>query len=133
MSTEAFAKIMAEGVEPVVPEPAREQAQESPEQSGAKIGEGHAMAMIRLGGHEITQALQAFPDSNIQPMEEPGVFGNPTPQIVTQEMGGLKEATQDMAGVRESAHDFSLQDILETPPQMTPPAQEQDREMGREM
>ncbi len=54
---------------------------------GRKIGEGHFMAMLRLGGHEITQALAAFPDSNIRPMEEPGAFGNATPQIVTQEMG----------------------------------------------
>lgn len=50
------------------------------------IGQGHATGMLRLGGHELTQALAAFPDSNIRPVEEPGVFGNPTPQIVTQEM-----------------------------------------------
>lgn len=133
MSMEVFAQIMAQDVEPVAPDPSRGQEQESPEQAGAKIGEGHAMAMLRLGGHEITQALQAFPDSNIQPMEEPGVFGNPTPQIVTQEMGGLKEATQDMAGARETAQDFSLQDILDSAPLPTPPAQEQERAMGREM
>jgi len=54
---------------------------------GRKIGEGHFMAMLRLGGHEITQALAAFPDSNIRPMDEAGTFGNATPQIVTQEMG----------------------------------------------
>jgi hypothetical protein len=66
-----------------------------------KIGEGHAMAMLRLGGHELTQALAAFPDSNIRPMEEQGTIGNPTPQIVTQEMVGLKQ-------------------ILDAPPQNTP-------------
>jgi hypothetical protein len=52
-----------------------------------RIGDGHAAGMARLGGHEITQALVALPDSNVRPMDEPGVFGNPTPQIVTSEMG----------------------------------------------
>ena len=56
--------------------------------AGHKIGEGHAMAMLRLGAHELTNALAAFPDSNIRPMEEPGVFGNPTQQIVTEEITG---------------------------------------------
>ncbi len=60
---------------------------DAPKPEAHKIGEGHAMAMLRLGGHELTQALAAFPDSNIRPMEEMGAFGNATPQIVTQEMG----------------------------------------------
>jgi hypothetical protein len=41
-----------------------------------RIGDGHASGMLRLGAHEATQALVALPDSNIRPMEEPGVFGN---------------------------------------------------------
>lgn len=53
----------------------------------AKIGEGHASAMIRSGFKELGQALVAFPDSTIRPVEEPGLVGNPTPQIVTEEMG----------------------------------------------
>lgn len=69
---------------------AEELEQGAPERGGRKIGEGHVTAMLRLGGHELTQALQAFPDSNIRPMEEPGVFGNPTPQVVTQDMGYQK-------------------------------------------
>ena len=52
-----------------------------------KIGEGHAEAMLRLGAKELAQALQAFPDSNIRPIEEPGAFGNTTPQVVTKQMG----------------------------------------------
>jgi hypothetical protein len=52
-----------------------------------RIGDGHATGMARLGGHEVTQALAAFPDSTIRPMDEPGVFGNATAQIVTEEMG----------------------------------------------
>lgn len=55
-------------VEPAMPEAAKTAAR--------KIGEGHAMAMLRLGGHELTNALAAFPDSNIRPMEEPNTFGN---------------------------------------------------------
>lgn len=60
---------------------------DAPEPAGRKFGEGHLMGMVRLGGHELTQALQAFPDSNIRPMEEPGTVGNPTPQVVTNDMG----------------------------------------------
>lgn len=98
--------------------------QEEPE--GKKFGEGHLAAMGRLGAHELTQALAAFPDSNIKPLEEPGVVGNPTPQIVTQEMGGLK-------GFGSAAQEFSLQDILDAPSPQTPPVQQQERDMGREM
>ena len=50
-----------------------------------KIGAEHGMGMLRLGAHELTGALQAFPDSNIRPMEEPGVFGNENaPHIVNE-------------------------------------------------
>jgi hypothetical protein len=65
-----------------------------PQEAGRKWGEGHAMAMLRLGAHELTQALAAFPDSNMRPIEEPGIFGNPTQQIVTKEMG-LGEALKN--------------------------------------
>lgn len=58
----------------------------SEEVNGPKIGEGHAAGMFRQGLKELAQALPAFPDS-VRPVEEAGVFGNPTPQIVTQEMG----------------------------------------------
>jgi len=57
----------------------------------AKIGEGHAAAMVRSGFKELGQALVAFPDSTIRPVEENGLFGNPTPQIVTEEMGAGRE------------------------------------------
>ena len=52
-----------------------------------RIGDGHAAAMGRLGFKELAQALPAFPESTIRPVEEPGVAGNPTPAIVTKEMG----------------------------------------------
>lgn len=41
-----------------------------------RIGDEHLKSMVKLGFHEITQALQPLPDSNIRPLEEPGVFGN---------------------------------------------------------
>jgi hypothetical protein len=65
-----------------------------------KIGEGHFAAWIRQGFKEIAQVLQAFPGQGIHQVEEPGLFGNPTPQIVTNEMGAgsyqqqLQEASQ---------------------------------------
>ncbi len=53
-----------------------------------KIGMGHVSGMARLGLKELTQALPAFPDATVRPVEEPGVFGNTTPQLVTQELTG---------------------------------------------
>ena len=47
-----------------------------------KIGAGHLAAMGRAGLKELSQALVALPDSNIRPVEEPGLYGNLTPQEV---------------------------------------------------
>ena len=44
-------------------------------------------AAVRQGAKEITQALPAFPDS-IRPVEEPGTMGNPTQQMVTENIRG---------------------------------------------
>ena len=41
-----------------------------------RIGDEHFKSMWKLGFHELTAALVALPDSNIRPIEEPGVFGN---------------------------------------------------------
>ena len=60
------------------------------------------MAMLRLGGHELTQALAAFPDSNIRPMDEAGTVGNATPQIITQEMGMSYVDMLDQAASRRN-------------------------------
>ena len=51
------------------------------------IGQGALDASLRLGLKELGQILPAFPES-IQPIEEPGAFGNLTPQeIVAQKQG----------------------------------------------
>ena len=52
------------------------------EQPKMKIGAGHLSAAARGGLKELGQALVAFPDSNIRPVEEPGLFGNLTPQEI---------------------------------------------------
>jgi len=52
------------------------------EQQKAKIGAGHLAAMGRAGLKELSQALVAFPDNNIRPVEEPGLVGNLTPQEI---------------------------------------------------
>jgi hypothetical protein len=39
-------------------------------------------AFVRQGTDEIAQALVAFPDSNIRPVDEPGQLFNPTMQEV---------------------------------------------------
>ena len=49
-----------------------------------KIGAGHLHAMGRAGLKELSQALVALPDSNIRPVEEPGLYGNLTPQEIVQ-------------------------------------------------
>lgn len=80
-----------------------------------KIGEGHLTGMARQGLKELAQALPAFPDS-VRPVEEPGVFGNPTPQIVTDQMGVERGSYQEML------NSYAAQN---------PPQQEQDRGMER--
>lgn len=52
------------------------------EKQKPKIGAGHMQAWLRSGVKELAQALPAFPDSNIRPVEEPGLVGNLTPQEI---------------------------------------------------
>jgi hypothetical protein len=63
----------------------------SDEQEQVKIGAGHAQAMFRQGFKELAQALPAFPSAGIQPVEEPGLAGNLTPQEVVAEKGSYEE------------------------------------------
>ena len=55
-----------------------------------KIGAGHAKAMMRQGAKEISQVLPAFPAHGIQPVEEPGLVGNLTPQEIVQDKGAYE-------------------------------------------
>lgn len=48
-------------------------------------GLAEAAAFGRQGAHELTQALPAFPTTNVRPIEEPGLWGNPTPAQVDRE------------------------------------------------
>ena len=52
-----------------------------------KIGAGHVKAMMRQGAKEVAQVLPAFPAHGIQPVEEPGLAGNLTPQEVAKDKG----------------------------------------------
>jgi hypothetical protein len=47
-----------------------------------KIGEGHAAAMLRLGGKEIRNV--AYPGSNIAQPTEYGIFGTLTPGEIAE-------------------------------------------------
>lgn len=47
-----------------------------------KYGAGHLAAWLRAGQKEVAQALVAFPDSTIRPVEEPGLAGNLTPSEI---------------------------------------------------
>lgn len=55
---------------------------EEKEQQKMKIGAGHLAAWVRAGHKEIGQALVAFPNGSMQPVEEPGLVGNLTPQEI---------------------------------------------------
>lgn len=55
-----------------------------------RIGAGHAKAMGRTGFKELGQVVPAFPAQGIQPVEEPGLAGNLTPQEVAQEKGAYE-------------------------------------------
>lgn len=56
----------------------------SGQKASPKIGAGHAAALARSGLKEISRILPAFPTS-IQPVEEPGLWGNPVPQEVFEQ------------------------------------------------
>lgn len=60
-----------------------------------KIGAGHLAAMGRAGLKELSQALVALPDSNIRPVEEPGLYGNLTPQEI---VAGKSEYEKMLSG-----------------------------------
>lgn len=55
--------------------------------SKEKKGSGHAAAWLRAGAKELSTALVAFPNHAIQPVEEPGLFGNVTQMDVNQQKG----------------------------------------------
>jgi len=55
-----------------------------------KIGAGHVKGMARSGLKEIAQVLPAFPAHGVQPIEEAGIAGNPTPQEVVNDKGGYE-------------------------------------------
>jgi hypothetical protein len=63
-------------------------------------------AAARQGSSEFAQALKAFPDS-IGIVEEPGTLGNPTQQMVTEEMGTLRRYNEmlDRYADREAEHE----------------------------
>lgn len=70
-------------------------AEEKEQVAKPKIGAGHLQAWLRSGAKELTQALPAFPDSNIRPVEEPGLVGNLTPQEIVH---GKSEYDQVLHG-----------------------------------
>lgn len=55
-----------------------------------KIGAGHVKAMGRTGAKELAQVMPAFPAHGVQPVEEPGLAGNLTPQEVAQDKGAYE-------------------------------------------
>lgn len=75
-------------------------AEEKEQVAKQKIGAGHLQAWLRAGSKELTQVLPAFPDSNIRPVEEPGLVGNLTPQEIVH---GKSEYDQVLHGYASRA------------------------------
>lgn len=68
-----------------------------------KIGEGHAQAWVRAGTKEIAQILPAFPAHSIQPVEELGLFGNPTQhQVEMSQTDRVEEILKNRAANRQA-------------------------------
>jgi hypothetical protein len=59
-----------------------------------KFGQGSLKAWLRAGSKEAAQVLPAFKDS-IQPVEEPGLPGNLTPQEVHNQKFPEREMEPD--------------------------------------
>ena len=55
------------------------------------------LAALRQGAKELASILPAFPDS-VHVVEEPGAMGNPTPQLVTEQIS----AGQENGSIRDS-------------------------------
>lgn len=72
----------------------------------SKIGSGHLAAMGRAGLKELSQALVALPDSNIRPVEEPGLYGNLTPQEI---VAGKSEYETMLSGYASRGQDQQQQ------------------------
>jgi hypothetical protein len=62
------------------------------------LGIGHVKAMLRSGAKELTQVLPAFPTASVQPVEEPGLVGNLTPQEVVQDKGQYEKMLDGYSG-----------------------------------
>jgi hypothetical protein len=79
-----------------------------------KFGAGHLKGMARQGLKEISQALPAFPHSGIQPVEELGVVGNPSPQeVVMDKLPDALEWDQQLDGFAAQAPEPERQAELE--------------------
>lgn len=59
-------------------------------------------AALRQGAKELAQALPAFPDS-IQPVNEAGTLGNPTPSMVTDQIEHAHEFDRDYEAMLDRA------------------------------
>ncbi len=75
-----------------------------------KIGAGHMAAMGRAGLKELSQALVALPDSNVRPVEEPGLYGNLTPQEI---VAGKSEYETMLSGYAARGQDQQQQKEIE--------------------
>lgn len=75
------------------------------DEQGQKIGQGHLKAMFRAGAKELSQVLPAFPSSSIQPVEEPGLVLNLTPQEVLQDKGAQQSYESMLHGYAARGRD----------------------------
>ncbi len=64
-------------------------------ENDGQIGANQLGGMHRIGYKELAQALPAFPNQSVQPVEELGMAGNPTPADLAVERKSFKETLQE--------------------------------------
>ncbi len=65
---------------------------------------GPLLAALRQGSKEMVAVLPAFPDS-IQVVNEPGTLGNPTPQLVTEQISAGQDFNRMLDGYAAMSQD----------------------------
>ena len=76
-----------------------------------KIGAGHVKGMARSGLKEIAQIVPAFPAHSVQPVEEPGIAGNLTPQEIAQDKGAYESMLSGYSSRGEREQETQNRDL----------------------
>jgi hypothetical protein len=98
-----------------------------------KIGQGHPIAMLRLGLKELTHnILPAFPNQGQHLIEEPGLWGNPTQGEVAKARKSPGDGPDEESPAQETQQKkYTLEELRGIAAQKSKDA-EQQMERGHE-